>query len=60
MSKRGNGYGGENRVNILKKAKARANRNLDPAVVGSLRNKDMMARVDSGMPVIAETLSSLT
>jgi integrase/recombinase XerD len=42
MSKRGNGYGSENRVNILKKVKVRANWNLYPAVVepnGKLRDK---------------------
>ncbi len=42
MSKRGNGYGSENRVNILKKVKVGANWNLYPAVVepnGKLRDK---------------------
>jgi integrase/recombinase XerD len=34
MSKRGNGYGSENRVNILKKVKIGKNWNLYPAVVG--------------------------
>jgi hypothetical protein len=33
MSKRGNGYGSENRVNILKKLKVSQNWNLYPAVV---------------------------
>ena len=35
MSKRGNGYGSENRVNILKKVKIGKNWNLYPAVVES-------------------------
>jgi len=42
MSKRGNGYGTETRVNILKKVKVGANWNLYPAVVepnGKLRDK---------------------
>ena len=42
MSKRGNGYGSENRVNILKKIKVGASWNLYPAVVepnGKLRDK---------------------
>ena len=41
MSKRGNGYGSENRVNILKKIKVGANWNLYPAVEpnGKLRDK---------------------
>ncbi len=42
MSKRGNGYGSENRVNILKKVKVGQNWNLYPAVVelnGKLRDK---------------------
>src|SRR5260370_29036946 len=42
MSKRGNGYGSETRVNILKKVKVSRNWNLYPAVVepnGKLRNK---------------------
>ncbi len=42
MSKRGNGYGSENRVNILKKVKIGKNWNLYPAVVepnGKLRDK---------------------
>ena len=42
MSKRGNGYGGENRVNILKKVKVSTTWNLYPAVVepnGKLRDK---------------------
>ena len=42
MSKRGNGYGSENRVNILKKVKVGKNWNLYPAVVelnGKLRDK---------------------
>ena len=42
MSKRGNGYGGENRVNILKKVKVGTTWNLYPAVVepnGKLRDK---------------------
>jgi len=42
MSKRGNGYGTENRVNILKKVKVGKNWNLHPAVVepnGKLRDK---------------------
>jgi hypothetical protein len=42
MSKRGNGYGSENRVNILKKLKVGKNWNLYPAVVepnGKLRDK---------------------
>ncbi len=33
MSKSGNGYGSENRVNILKKIKVGKNWNLYPAVV---------------------------
>jgi hypothetical protein len=44
MSKRGNGYGGENRVNLLKKVKGGTNWNLYPAVVqptGKLRDKEM-------------------
>jgi hypothetical protein len=36
MSKRGNGYGSENRVNILKKVKVGKNWNLYPAVGSSL------------------------
>jgi hypothetical protein len=42
MSKRGNGYGSETRVNILKKVKVGRNWNLYPAVVepnGKLRDK---------------------
>lgn len=42
MSKRGNGYGPENRVNILKKVKINGTWNLFPAVVernGKLRDK---------------------
>src|SRR5260370_15191552 len=42
MSKRGNAYGSENRVNILKKVKVGPNWNLYPAVVepnGKLRDK---------------------
>lgn len=42
MSKRGNGYGAETRVNILKKVKVGGNWNLYPAVVepnGKLRDK---------------------
>jgi hypothetical protein len=42
MSKRGNGYGSENRINILKKVKVGKNWNLYPAVVepnGKLRDK---------------------
>jgi integrase/recombinase XerD len=42
MSKRGNGYGSESRVNILKKVKVGKNWNLYPAVVepnGKLRDK---------------------
>src|ERR1700687_1311723 len=42
MSKRGNGYGSENRVNILKKVKIGSDWNLYPAVVdpnGKLRDK---------------------
>jgi len=42
MSKRGNGYGSEHRVNILKKVKIGKNWNLYPAVVepnGKLRDK---------------------
>src|SRR5258708_12132615 len=42
MSKRGNGYGSEHRVNILKKVKVGKNWNLYPAVVepnGKLRDK---------------------
>jgi integrase/recombinase XerD len=42
MSKRGNGYGSDNRVNILKKIKIGKNWNLYPAVVelnGKLRDK---------------------
>jgi integrase len=42
MSKRGNGYGSENRVNILRKVKVGKNWNLYPAVVepnGKLRDK---------------------
>src|SRR5258708_25442290 len=42
MSKRGNGYGTETRVNILKKVKVGTNWNLYPAVVepnGKLRDK---------------------
>ena len=42
MSKRGNGYGSETRVNILKKIKVGPNWNLYPAVVepnGKLRDK---------------------
>ena len=42
MSKRGNGYGSENRVNILKKVKIGTNWNLYPAVMepnGKLRDK---------------------
>ncbi len=42
MSKRGNSYGSETRVNILKKVKVGANWNLYPAVVepnGKLRDK---------------------
>lgn len=42
MSKRGNSYGSENRVNILKKIKVGKNWNLYPAVVepnGKLRDK---------------------
>ena len=42
MSKRGNGYGSETRVNILKKIKVGGNWNLYPAVVepnGKLRDK---------------------
>ena len=42
MSKRGNGYGSENRVNILKKVKVGKTWNLYPAVVepnGKLRDK---------------------
>ena len=42
MSKRGNGYGPENRVNILKKVKVGKTWNLFPAVVesnGKLRDK---------------------
>ena len=42
MSKRGNGYGSENRVNILKKVKVGKNWNLYPAIVepnGKLRDK---------------------
>ncbi len=42
MSKRGNGYGSENRVNILKKVKIGKSWNLYPAVVelnGKLRDK---------------------
>ena len=42
MSKRGNGYGSENRVNILKKIKIGKTWNLYPAVVeanGKLRDK---------------------
>src|SRR5271165_725284 len=42
MSKRGSGYGSENRVNILKKVKIGKNWNLYPAVVeanGKLRDK---------------------
>jgi hypothetical protein len=42
MSRRGNGYGSENRVNILKKVKVGKNWNLYPAVVepnGKLRDK---------------------
>ena len=42
MSKRGNGYGSENRVNILKKVKVGTTWNLYPAVVepnGKLRDK---------------------
>ena len=42
MSKRGNAYGSENRVNILKKVKVGKNWNLYPAVVepnGKLRDK---------------------
>ena len=41
MSKRGNGYGSDNRVNILKKIKIGKNWNLYPAVVelnGKLRD----------------------
>jgi hypothetical protein len=44
MSKRGNGYGGENRDNLLKKVKVGATWNLYPAVVqptGKLRDKQM-------------------
>src|SRR5260370_8177315 len=42
MSKRGNGYGSETRVNILKKVKIGSSWNLYPAVVepnGKLRDK---------------------
>ena len=42
MSKRGNGCGNENRINILKKAKVGTSWNLYPAVVvpnGKLRDK---------------------
>src|SRR5579871_6722116 len=42
MSKRGNGYGNEHRVNILKKVKVGSSWNLFPAVVepnGKLRDK---------------------
>jgi len=47
MSKRGNGYGSENRVNILKKVKVGPNWNLHPAVVepnGKLRDKIRVRR----------------
>jgi integrase/recombinase XerD len=47
MSKRGNGYGSENRVNILKKVKVGPNWNLHPAVVepnGKLRDKVRVRR----------------
>jgi hypothetical protein len=47
MSKRGNSYGSENRVNILKKVKVGKNWNLYPAVVepaGKLRDKVRVSR----------------
>jgi len=55
MSKRGNGYGTENRVNILKKVKVGRTWNLYPAVVepnGKLRDK---VRVHGQVEVHSET-----